>query len=214
MKTLVKTVFAMALMAIVLSSSAFDSLAADKNKRETEIALPLEFNKVVVTGNVRVMLIQGNKQGVIIHEDYNRKLTSVKQKGDRLYISSNESEPVHIDVYLKDLQRIDAANSASVSTKGKFTANVLQVFLRDKARAFIHAEIGSLYTVIKDQAGLKLKGSTNDHTLVKDDIARLKMDQFAALTTTIEPQEVQYKLPGYKPGNSKDSVIAERKVRH
>ncbi|WP_316810682.1 GIN domain-containing protein [Pedobacter heparinus] len=213
MKTLVKTLFTIALSAIVLSYSAFASLAADKNSKETEITLPLDFNKVVVTGNVKVMLIQCNTQSVVIQEEYNRKLTSVMQKGDKLYINSNEAEPIHVNVYLKDLQRIDVANSAWVSTRGKFSSSVLQVFLRDKARAFIDAEIGSLYTVIKDQAGLKLKGSTNDHTLVKDDIAKLKMDQFAALTTTIELQEVQFKLPGYKPGISKDSVIAERKIR-
>lgn len=201
----------MALIAIVLSNSTFALASADKNNKE--ITLLLDFNKVIVTGNARVMLIQSNKQSVVIYEAYNRKLTSVTQKGDKLYINSNEAEPIHINVYVKDLQRIDASNNVSVATTGKFSSSVLQVFLRDKAKAFINAEIGSLYTVIKDEAGLKLKGSTNDHTLVKDDIAKLKMDQFAALTTVIEPREVQYKLPGYRPGTSKDSVIAERKIR-
>lgn len=212
MKTLVKTLFAVALTAIVLSSSAFASVTSEKNSKEMEIAL-LDFNKVVITGNVRVMLIQGNKQGVMIYEDYNRKLTSVLQKGDRLFINSNESEAIHVDVYLKDLQRIDAGNSVQVSTRGKFSLSVLQVFLKDKANAFINADVESLYTVVKDQAGLRLKGSTNDHTLVKDNVARLKMDEFAALTTIIEPQEVQYKLPGYKPLISKDTIVAERKRR-
>lgn len=213
MKTLVKTLFASALTAIVLSSSAFASAVTDKKNNQPEISSTIDFNKVVITGNARVELVQCDKQSVAIYQDYNKKLTKIMQKGDKLYISSTELEPVAIVVFMKDLQRIDAANTATVTTRGRFSLNVLQVFLKDAATAYVNADAGSLYTVIKDSSALNLKGSTNEHTLVKNKVAKLKMEQFAAVTTTVAAQEVQYQLPGYRNRMLKDTIIAERIIR-
>ncbi|MBB5437309.1 hypothetical protein HDC92_000977 [Pedobacter sp. AK017] len=213
MKTLVKTLFASALTAIVLSSSAFASAVTDKKNNQPEISSTIDFNKVVITGNARVELVQCDKQSVAIYQDYNKKLTKIMQKGDKLYISSTELEPVVIVVFMKDLQRIDAANTATVTTRGRFSLNVLQVFLKDEATAYVNADAGSLYTVIKDSSALNLKGSTNEHTLVKNKVAKLKMEQFAAVTTTVATQEVQYQLPGYRNRMLKDTIIAERIIR-
>ncbi|ACU06351.1 GIN domain-containing protein [Pedobacter heparinus] len=213
MKTLVKTLFASALTAIVLSSSAFASAVTDKKNNQPEISSTIDFNKVVITGNARVELVQCDKQSVAIYQDYNKKLTKIMQKGDKLYISSTELEPVVIVVFMKDLQRIDAANTATVTTRGRFSLNVLQVFLKDEATAYVNADAGSLYTVIKDSSALNLKGSTNEHTLVKNKVAKLKMEQFAAVTTTVAAQEVQYQLPGYRNRMLKDTIIAERIIR-
>ena len=213
MKTLVKTLFASALTAIVLSSSAFASAVADKKNNQPEISSTIDFNKVVITGNAKVELVQSDKQSVAIYQDYNKKLTTILQKGDKLFINSTELEPVSIVVFLKDLQRIDVANTATVTTRGKFSLSVLQIFLKDEATAYVNADAGSLYTVIKDRAGLNLKGSTNEHTLVKNKVAKLKMEQFAALTTTVAPHEVQYQLPGYRNRMLKDTIIAERIIR-
>jgi hypothetical protein len=213
MKTLVQT-FAPALIAVVLSSSALTSVAADQNIHQLEIATPIAFNKIVVTGNVKVELVQSNRQSVFIFEDYSKDRTSIVQKGDKLFISSNEITPVNIVVYMKDLQRIDVSNTASVTTRGKFSASVLQVFLRDEANAYVNAEIGSLYTVLKDRSALKLKGSSNDYTLVKGDVAKLRTDQFAALKTTVASNEVQYQLPAYvKQVILKDTIKAGRVIR-
>jgi hypothetical protein len=213
MKTSVKTLFASALTAVILSASAFVAAAADKGIDISLVSGLIDFNKVVITGNVKVELVQSIKQRVEIYESYNKETTTVTQKGDKLYINSKEEEPINIVVYVKDLQRIDASNTVSVATKGKFSSRALQIFLKDNAYAYVNAETESLYTVIKDCAGLKLRGSSGDHTLVKSKVSKLKMDNFVALKTTISSMEEQGLATNYKTAIVKDTVRTGRMIK-
>lgn len=208
MKTSVKTLFASTLTAIVLSTSAFTSVAASQRENFSELSTTIDFNKVVITGNVNVELIQSEKQRVVIYEAYNKNLTTVTQKGDKLFINSKEDEPIHITIYVKDLQRIDASNRVSVITRGRFASNVLQVFLQDNAKAYVSGDIGSLYTLVKDRSELKLKGTSKDHVSVKSKVAKLNTVQFASLKTTgtVDGEET---VQEYALNVTKDSVIAK-----
>jgi hypothetical protein len=212
MKTSLKTLITSALTAVVLSSSAFTSIAADKAPHFS-LSTEIDFNKVVITGNVNVELVQSNKQKVVIYENYNKATTSVKQKGDKLFINSKEAEPINIVVYVRDLQRIDASNTVSVITRGRFSASVLQVFLKDKARAFVNAETGSLYTLIKDKSELKLRGTSKDHVSVKGSVAKLRTEQFLALKTTNSSVDGELLAQEYALDALRDTVIAERMIR-
>jgi|GEM_PF-1297579 len=213
MKTSLKTLLTSALTAVVLSSSAFTSMAANKDHHVSVLSPEIDFNKVIVTGNVRVELVQADKQQVIIYEDYNKATTTVKQKGDKLFINSKEAEPINIVIYVKDLQRIDASNTVSVITRGRFSSNVLQVFLKDRARVFVNGEIGSLYTIVKDNSELKLRGSSKDHVSVKGKVAKLKTEQFAALKTTNSSVEGDLLVQEYAIDRLRDTVIAERLIK-
>ena len=191
MKTLVKTLFASIFAVIILSCSAFTTAAVYKPISPNETIIPMDFNKIVVRGNVRVELVQSTRQSVAIYNEIGNRNTTIMQKGDKLLITSSEDEPANIIVYVKNLQRIDAANTAVVTTRGKFSTYALQVFLKDSARAYVNAETSSLYTVIKDRADLKLKGSSDDHTLAKSKAAKLNVDHFAALKFTTAPLDGQ-----------------------
>lgn len=184
MKTSAKTVFASVLTAIVLSTSALTSNAASPVTNFTTISSSIDFNKVVVKGNVHVELVQADKQRVMIYEEFNKDLTTVVQKGDKLFINSNEDQPITIVVYVKNLQRIDASNTATVITRGKFSAEALQVFLKDNAHADVNATASSLYTYVVDNSALKLRGTSTNHMSVKGKVAKLKMEEFAAVNTT------------------------------
>lgn len=212
MKTSVKTLFASALTSVVLFTSAFTSEAADKIQNSSELATTIEFNKVVITGNVKVDLIQSDKQKVVIFEAYDKDLTTVMQKGDKLFINSTEDAPISITVYVKDLHRIDASNQVTVVTKGRFSSNVLQVFLQDNARAYVNGDINSLYTLIKDHSALKLKGTSKDHVSIKGKVAKLNTVQFASLKTTgsIDGEVLAQE---YELSVTKDTVVARSKVR-
>jgi hypothetical protein len=209
MKTSAKTLFASALTAIVLSTSAFSSKAAEPEKNVVALSSMINFNKVVVKGNVHVELIQAEKQHVVVYEEYNKNATTIEQKGDKLFITSEESQPITIVVYVKDLQRIDVSNTASVSTKGKFSAPVLQVFLKDQASADVNASIGSLYTYTVDKSALKLRGTSTDHVLVKGKVARVRMDDFASANTRTQDLDESY-LASVKES---DSLIAGNKTK-
>lgn len=202
MKTSTKTVFASVLTAIVLSTSALTSNAASPVTNLSAISSSIDFNKVVVKGNVHVELVQADKQRVIIYEEFNKDLTTVVQKGDKLFINSNEDQPITIVVYVKNLQRIDASNTATVITKGKFSAEALQVFLKDNARAEVNATASSLYTYVVDNSALKLRGTSTDHLSVKGKVAKLKMEEFAAVNTTTKALDEELTVTAAKANDT------------
>jgi hypothetical protein len=175
MKTAIKTLFASALTAIVLTSSAFTTFAKDTNP--VSASANVKFNKVVVTGNAKVVLVQANSESISTNEELTAN-TTVQQKGYTLYINSTEQSPATIYISVKDLQRIDAANTAEVKTRGNFDLAVLQIFLKDGAKANVNAKVGSLYTDMKDQSDLKLSGSSAEHNLVRNDVSKLNLNDF------------------------------------
>ena len=213
MKTFLKTLFASALTGLLLASSAFTSLAAGKGSNPPIMSRLIDYNKVIVSGNVSVTVIQSKRPHVEMHEDYDKETTTVVQKGDKLYIRSTERQPVDIVVYIKDLQRIDACNNASVTTQGKFSCFALQVFLKDGATAFVNGNTESLYTVIKDNSKLRLKGFCKDHILVKGEVAKLNVTGFAALKTTATSVDGQALSTNYSIVLPKDTVVAGNRFK-
>lgn len=188
MKTLAKTIFASALTVIFLTSTAITTFASDIDKKVVESVAPMTFNKVKVSGNVKVLLVQGKRENIeVINGDYNQDKTSIKRLGYTLIVNSTEASQITVLVSVNDLQRIDVSGSAVVKTDSKFNVKYLQVFLKDDAKAIVKANTESMYTYIKDNADLKLSGTTADHILVKDDISTLDADQLVALKTTTAP---------------------------
>lgn len=186
MKTLVKTLFASALIAVFLTSATVTAFASGPQKHYVKVASPFTFHRIEVTGNVIVVVSQKSKEEVAIEGYYNRSRTSIKRQGYTLIINSTEIEPVTIHVSVIDLQRIDASNTAIVRTEGKMNVKYLQVFLKDEARADVTANTESLYTHISGNANLKLSGSTQDHTVLKDRISKLTLQDFIASKSTVD----------------------------
>ncbi|MFD2287153.1 hypothetical protein GJU39_20980 [Pedobacter petrophilus] len=151
-------------------------------KQPTKIAAPKSFNKVIISGNVEVTLIQsGNER--ISYADDNTGNVKVMQYGSELKISSADQGPAKIIVYVKDIYRVQASGDAVVKTEGKLDVKYLQLILKDHAVASINAKTESLYTIIEDHADLKLSGSTNSHSVVMSNTPKLNLDRFAALKT-------------------------------
>lgn len=213
MKTSLKTLFASALTALFLTSSAFAASAAGKGPNPPVISQLIAYNKVIVSGNVNLILVQSKRQHVVMYEEYSKETTAVVQKRDKLYISSTEKQPVNIVVYIKDLQRIDACDKATVTTRGKFSSPVLQVFLKDGATAFVNGDTESLYTVIKDNSELRLKGSSKDHILVKGKVAKLNVNSFAALKTTATSVDGRALPADYSIILPRDTAVAKNRVK-
>jgi hypothetical protein len=182
MKTLAKTLFAAALTAVVLTSSAMTTFAAEPVT--TTISTPSSaegFTKIWVSGNVKLVLTQGDKPGVIGTSNYNSTKTSVLSKGQTLYINSMESGQVTLNITVKDLQRVEAYGESVVVTSNNFDVSNLQLFLNQSATAKIKTTTKSLYTVVKDNAVLKLNGTADKSTMVASNIKNVKMADFASL---------------------------------
>ena len=182
MKTAVKSLIALTLTAIVLSTSALTNVSMAATT-PTSISPEKPFNKIDVSGNVKVTLIQSKTERVEVKNEVEGTEVSFNQKGYTLIISSNAKETLDVVIYVKDLQRIVASNGAKVSTLGKFDLNVLQVFLNDDAKAAFKGNIKSLYTVTNGNSDLKLRGTADEHILVKNKMSVLNTTDFAALKT-------------------------------
>lgn len=181
MKTSIRTALATALTAIILSSTTFTTFATDRIKNPSAENTISGVDMVMVTGNVDVYLIQGDKEAVKVTPIESEEVKiSIKKKGNKLFIDGAGPERRTVYVYVKDLKRIHASKASMVKTQGNFKLGMLQVFLLDAARANLSVSTTSLYTVVKDHSKLKLNGSAGQHILVKDKLAIIKTDKFMA----------------------------------
>ena len=173
MNTLVKRLSATAATLFLLTATSMTSLAAE-----------FTFNKIKISGHVKLEVVQGADEKIAVEGDYSSRNTSIKRQGYTLIIKSNEYEPLTIKISIKDLQRIDASGRVEVVTKGNLNLKYLQIFLQDQATANVKATTESMYTFLKGSSHLNLSGITQDHTLVMDSLAKLNMGNLVAVKTT------------------------------
>lgn len=177
MKTPLQTLFTAALTAIVLTTSAFSGQAKEIIPATAASPSTISYNKVVVTGTAKVVLIQSKTESVVCNRELDEN-TTVTKKGYVLHIHSTAKSPSTVYVYVKDLHRIDASNTAVVKTRGDFNLDFLQIFLQQDAQANVNAKVGSLYTDMKGRSDLVLKGSSKEHMLVRNEVATLDVSSF------------------------------------
>jgi hypothetical protein len=188
MKTSIKTLIATSLTAIILSSALFTTSVSAAEKEPDAILKISAFKRISVKGNVEVTVIQRSNPGISYSDD-NTGTAKVMQDGDNLKITSTSTEKAKLTVYVNDFYRIEASENAIVKTEGKLKTKYLQIFLKGNAHAEINTSSEGLYTVIADNADLKLSGSTDQHTLVMGKSQKLTIDRFAALKTNISSVE-------------------------
>ncbi|MBT2562518.1 GIN domain-containing protein [Pedobacter sp. ISL-64] len=181
MKTLAKTLFAAALTAVVFTSSAMATFAAESVKAETKTSSLSKFNRIWVSGNVKIILTQGEKQNVEGMSNYDAAKTSVSTDGQTLFINSLETSQVTLNITVKDLERIEAYGQSVVVTSNNFDLKYLQLFLGQSATARIKTTAGSLYTIVKDDAVLKLNGTADQSTMIASNMKNVKLADFASL---------------------------------
>jgi hypothetical protein len=181
MKNLTKIVFAVALTAVVLTSSAMTTFAAEPTKAAITAPSVAGFNKIWVSGNVKIVLTQGIKEGIVGTYNYDAVKTSVLSKGQTLYVNSTESSQVTLNITVKDLQRVEAYGQSVVETTNNFDVKNLQLFLNQSATAKIKTTTESLYTVVKEDAVLKLNGTADQSTVVASNMKNVKRNGFASL---------------------------------
>lgn len=191
MKTSIKTLFASALTALFLTSSAFTTFANDDVKNQKVSSTAMNVQMIIVKGDVNVYLIKADHENIkIVSAETENPKVSIKKLGGKLLISGSSTERVTMYVYMKDIKRIEAWDTANIKTQGEFNTDALQILLHDQAKANVDVNAKSLYTVIKDEASLKLSGTSESHDLSKAEYASLKMHNFNAAKTnglTIAP---------------------------
>lgn len=184
MKTLTKKLFAAVLMLMITASSVMTTFASDNNiNLGSGIVNVPSFNKIWVSGNVRIVLKQGDKESIEAGENFNPKTTSVQSKGQTIYINSTEVGSVTLNITIKDLQRIEACGSAVVTSANNLNVKHLQLFINQSAKIRVSANAETLYTVVKDRAVLKINGSASQHSMVAANMKNIKFNNFYCANT-------------------------------
>ena len=91
-----------------------------------------------------------------------------------------ETDQITLNITVKDLQRIEAYGQSVVVTSNNFDVKYLQLFLSQSATAKIKTNAKSLYTVVKEDAILKLNGTADQSTMVASNMKNIKMTDFAS----------------------------------
>jgi len=193
MKTSIKTLVALAVTAVVLTGSTVNSFAADL-KKETVLAEVKKVNKINVSGNVELILVQSTNESVKIYDDYYAKNALVQQKNGELRISSFNKETLTVVVYVNNLTEITATDNASVKTSGRFNTLALDVNLRDNATASLDINTLNLFTNIADRANLTLTGSTESYSSLMGSLAQVNMAKFTSESTNIQSKNILAKV--------------------
>lgn len=179
MKTTIKSLASVAIIALSLAANITVSNAKNQIVNNKKV-ISYHPNQINVRGDIEVLIVQTTK-GKPRYENNGSADVTIKQVGNRLYISPKKGEAgARITLYINELYRIDAAEGAVVKTSNKLAVPCLQIFLKDTAQAEVEATTNSLYTVIKDRADLVLKGSTAAHVLAMDKLCSVKMESFVA----------------------------------
>ena len=185
MKTSIKSLIALAITAVVLTSSSV-SANATESKKVTVLSQVKKVSKINVSGNVELILVQSADESVKVYNDYYASNALVQQKDGELRISSFNKETLTVIVYVTNLSKITAADNATVKTYGKFNVLSLDVTLKDQATAVLNTNTISLSTDLGGRSALTLTGTTDEYNAVMGSVAKVNMDQFAAQSTNIQ----------------------------
>lgn len=193
MKTSIKNLIAAALTLVVLTSATLTTKADDN--AITVLSDVKKVNKINVSGNVELILVQSPNESVKVYDNYYTKNALVQQKDGELRISSYENEPLTVVVYVSNLSSITASDHAIVKTTGKFSALDLDVNLNDNAKAILNTNTISLNTNVKGNADLTLTGSTLEYNALVNSSSKVSMNDFAAESSSIRSQNVTAASP-------------------
>lgn len=188
MNTSIKNLIAATLTIVVLAGATLTTKANDKPV--TVLSDVKKVNKINVSGNVELILVQSDDESVKVYDNYYTKNALVQQKDGELRISSYEKQTLTVVVYVSNLSSITASDNATVKTNGKFSALALDVNLNDNAKAILNTNTISLNTNVKGNADLTLTGSTLEYSALVNNSSKVSMNDFAAESSNIRSQNV------------------------
>lgn len=187
MKTSIKTLGIAALTSLV-SIIAFSG-SASANEKITLLNKIGKFNKLTVSGNVDVLIVQSPESRVTVYDDYYAKNALVQEKNGELRISSFEKKPLSVVVYTNQLTEINASDQATVNTQSVFKTICLEVNLKNEAKANLNTSTLDLFAQLDNDANLELSGDAVDYNVVMNDNTSIKTDKFKSDNTSISAKK-------------------------
>ena len=204
MKTRIATLITT--LAIVLSTSGFtyaavktdttattltDSsaiTAIDSNVTPNTVLTDIgHINKIEANGNVKVYVINGDKEEVEVNDNYYGENALVQNEGGVLRITSFKTDTLVVWVTVKNLTAITANYNASIASLNKLSSIDMEINLNDTASADLDLDAIAANVKVSDNASVDLSGSVNELDLGHTPTSTVKI---ADLTATNKIEKV------------------------
>lgn len=185
MKNAIKNLIAASLAATVILGSSIAAKAAGGKSNATVISTVKHINKIAVSGNVELILIQDAADHVKVYNDYYAHNAMIQEQNGLLRISSFNRNKLTVVVHVKNLTSLELEDKSTVKTYGSFYLLDLAINLRDQAKADINANTTNLTTSVSGDSELKLAGTTETYAATMNDAADVNMEGFIAKNSSI-----------------------------
>ena len=164
MKNAIKNIITASLAAAVVLGSSIAAKAADGENNTAIISSVKKINKIAVSGNVEVILIQDIADQVKVYNDYYANNALIQEKDGLLRISSYNRDKLIVEIHVKNLSAIELEDKSTVKTYGSFYLLGLDIALRDQAKADMKINTTQLTVNVGDEAQLSLAGTAEEFT--------------------------------------------------
>lgn len=181
MKTSIKSLIAIGLTTLTLSTTA--AVASNEVTLLKEIK---NINKINVSGNVELILVQSNTESVQVYNNYYANNALVQSKEGNLNISSYSKEKLTVVVNFKNLTNITASDNATIASFGKVSLLGLELNLKNNAQANLDLNAINLYTQINGNSALTLTGTAMNYKANVQNLASVNLNKFSADATAFE----------------------------
>ncbi len=190
MKTSIKSIIALSVTTLVLSLSALKLNAAQPTQM-TVLKQLNKVNKINVSGNVELIIVQSADESVKVYDQYFSKNALIQEKNGELRVSSFEKETLTVVVYVSDLTSVTASNNSKVKTYGKFNALSLDIDLYDQATVELNTNTITLYANLNGQSKLTLTGTAEEYNALMGSITTVNMLSFTTQSTNIKSKSTR-----------------------
>ena len=190
MKTSIKSIIALSVTTLVLSLSALKLNAAQPTQM-TVLKQLNKVNKINLSGNVELIIVQSADESVKVYDQYFSKNALIQEKNGELRVSSFEKETLTVVVYVSDLTSVTASNNSKVKTYGKFNALSLDIDLYDQATVELNTNTITLYANLNGQSKLTLTGTAEEYNALMGSITTVNMLSFTTQSTNIKSKSTR-----------------------
>lgn len=190
MKPSTKSLIALTVTTLMLTFSVV-KLSASEPTQVTVLKQANKVNKINVSGNVELIIVQSADESVKVYDQYFSKNALVQEKNGELRISSFEKETLTVFVNVSNLTAVTASNNSKIKTYGKFNTLSLDINLNDQSSAELNTNTINLYANLNGQSKLSLTGTSEEYYAIMGSVTTVNMLSFTAHVTNIQSKSTR-----------------------
>ncbi|HEY1006887.1 MAG TPA: DUF2807 domain-containing protein [Sphingobacteriaceae bacterium] len=169
----------MVLALIIFTGSRKPAKAGDiRTVRTTILADIRDLSRIEVSGNVELLLSQGEKEQVEVYDQAESRGRKIRFNEGTLQIRSAEKLTVLVTV--SNLQSLEASGQAVIRSLNRISSIDLDVRLRDQARGMLEAEALNLTATLEGTSRMDLSGQAENQVIALSEGSRLQAAAFRA----------------------------------